>query len=152
MLKKSPVLRTPWNLVLKSGKCHDLGGYRIHGEVYALKKSDVNLEDNVVNDGEFEEFKNFESYKAKLIPAKDKIHPVESIEESFSISRVEKVIDSMEIKSLDDKALILSKKDRSYSLKPMSPLFPTLGISSIGGLLIGGVIYWKKSGKSKKVD
>ena len=39
----------PSNELLKSGKCVDLSGYREYAEVYALKKSEINLEEDIVS-------------------------------------------------------------------------------------------------------
>ncbi|MEM1003470.1 MAG: hypothetical protein AAGH46_12555, partial [Bacteroidota bacterium] len=63
------------NQVVNKSECVGLNGYREYGEVYALKKSDINLKEDIIKSEyrKVEELKDFESKKAKLIPAKNKI-------------------------------------------------------------------------------
>ena len=166
LLEKSDGPRmTPRNKLLKSGKCHDLGGYRVYGEIYALKKSDVDLNKDIV--GEFEQLKDFESKKAKLIPALNKISTIRTMKNVYQVAKVAK---SYEISEINDKYLRLKNhsityiyknnktETKAYSDEDKFPLpsknntaflwyVPILGMS-----LIGGAAYWKKSSKSKKAE
>ncbi|MEO1373556.1 MAG: hypothetical protein AAFW70_04350 [Cyanobacteria bacterium J06635_10] len=131
------------NQVLKSGECVGLNGYREYSEVYALKKSDINVEDIIKSEyRKVEELKDFESKKAKLIPAKNKIYSVRSVPVFFQI---ESVIGIYEITGINDKSLTLVNKGRKNIYKNTLLIMPIIGMS-----LIGGVIYWKKSNKLKR--
>ena len=166
LLEKSDGPRmTPRNKFLRSDKCYDFGGYRVYGEIYALKKSDVDLNKDVV--GEFERLKDFESKKAKLIPALKKISPIRTMKNVYQIAKVAK---AYEISEINDRYLRLKNHSITYIYKNSKsetkayidedkfPLpsnkntaflwyVPILGMS-----LIGGAAYWKKSNKSKKAE
>lgn len=128
------------NQVVKSGECVGLSGYREYSEVYALKKSDVNLQENIAVREERAEIKDFEKKKTNLISATNKIYPVRRVSVFF---QVEKVIDIYEITDFTDKSMTLAKKLRKYSYNKSLLIVPFFGMS-----LIGGVIYWKKSNQS----
>ena len=131
------------NQVVNKSECVGLNGYREYSEVYALKKSDVNVEDIIKSEyRKVEELKDFESKKAKLIPAKNKIYSVRSVPVFFQI---ESVIGIYEITGINDKSLILVNKGRKNIYKNTLLIMPIIGMS-----LIGGVIYWKKSNKLKR--
>ncbi|MGD1912605.1 MAG: hypothetical protein ACFB2X_17665 [Rivularia sp. (in: cyanobacteria)] len=131
------------NQVVNKSECVGLNGYREYSEVYALKKSDVNVEDIIKSEyRKVEELKDFESKKAKLIPAKNKIYSVRSVPVFFQI---ESVICIYEITGINDKSLILVNKGRKNIYKNTLLIMPIIGMS-----LIGGVIYWKKSNKLKR--
>ncbi|BAY82828.1 hypothetical protein NIES267_23130 [Calothrix parasitica NIES-267] len=164
LLEKSDGPRmTPRNRFLKSGECHNFGGYRVYGEIYALKKSDVDLNKDIV--GEFEQLKDFDSKKAKLIPALNKISPIRTMKNVYQVAKVAK---SYEISEINDRYLKLKNHSITYIYKnnksetkayveedklPLPSInntaflwyVPILGMS-----LIGGAAYWKKSSKSKK--
>ncbi|MGB6294561.1 MAG: hypothetical protein WBF90_00065 [Rivularia sp. (in: cyanobacteria)] len=154
---------TPRNRFLKSGKCHDLGGYRVYGEIYALKKSDVDLKEDIV--GNFERLKDLDSKKGQLISARRKISPFRTMKQVYQIDRVAQ---GYEITDINDRYLSLKNSSITYFYKNNKsetkavidadkiPLpskqdtaflwyVPILGIS-----LIGGAAYWKKSNKSNK--
>ena len=132
------------NQVVKSDECVGLYGYREYSEVYALKKSDVNLKEDIIKSKyrKVEELKNFDSKKAKLIPATNKIYPVRSAPVFF---QVEEVIGIYEITDINAKSLVLRQTARKQIYKNTLLIVPILGMS-----LIGGVIFWKKSHKLNK--
>ena len=155
----------PWNRLLKSDKCYNLDGYRAYGEVYALKKSDVDLKEDII--GEFEHLKDFENKKAKLIPATRKINPIRRMKDIYQI---DKVVRGYEIDDINNRYLSLRTSSITYIYKnnkwekkavldeenlPLPSSYntaflwyvPIFGIS-----LIGGAAYWKKSNKSKKAE
>lgn len=153
----------PSNELLKSGKCVDLSGYREYAEVYALKKSDINLQEDIVSNQRGDELKDFESKKSKLIPALRKISPIRRMKDVYQIARVAR---TYEISDMNDRYLSLGSSSITYFYKNNKsetkayidpdkiPLpsnkniafhwyVPILGMS-----LIGGAAYWKKSKKS----
>lgn len=144
----------------KSGECLNLSSYRNYAEVYALKKSDINL----TEDTDGNELKNFESKKSKLIPAiRKKIVPIRRMKDVYQVDRVAQ---SYEIYEINDRYLRLRNSSITYFYKNQKsetkayleqdklPLpsnkniafhwyLPILGMS-----LIGGAAYLKKSRKS----
>lgn len=163
---ENPSLRQS-NKLLKSGDCVDLSGYRQYAEVYALKKSDINLQEDIVSNQRGDELKDFESKKSKLIPALRKISPIRRMKDVYQIARVAR---TYEISDMNDKYLSLRSSSITYFYKNNKsetkayidqdklPLpsnkniafhwyVPILGIS-----LIGGAAYWKKSNKAKKAE
>lgn len=138
------------NEVFKSSYCFyvSLFSPKTYAEVYALKKSEINLKEEIIqekdDDGkEIERLKYFESQRAKLIPAKDKIY---SLADTIigGNAGIHTIYDDFEIRSISDTALVLRNKEEKYILI-------ALGIISIAGALFGGIIYWKKSRQSKQV-
>lgn len=157
----------PSNELLESGKCVDLSGYREYAEVYALKKSDINFQEDIVSNQIGDGLKDFESKKSKLISARRKITPFRRMKEVYQIDRVAQ---AYEISEINDRYLSLSNSSITYFYKNNKsetkayldgdklPLpsrqniafhwyVPILGIS-----LIGGAAYWKKSNKAKKAE
>ncbi len=155
------------NKLLKSSDCVDLSGYREYAEVYALKKSDINLESNINSKQIGGELKDFESKKSKLIPATINIVPIRRMKDIYQIARVAQ---AYEITDINDRYLNLRSSSITYFYKNNKsetkayideeklPLpsnrniaflwyIPIFGIS-----LIGGAAYWKKSNKSKKAE
>ncbi|MEO1432719.1 MAG: hypothetical protein AAFV71_27340 [Cyanobacteria bacterium J06633_8] len=155
----------PWNKFLKSGECYNLGGYRVYGEVYALKKSDVDLKEDII--GDFQRLKDFESKKTKLIPATRKINPIRRMKDVYQIDKVAR---GYEISDINNRYLSLRTSSITYIYKnnksetkavldeeklPLPSIkntaflwyLPIFGMS-----LIGGAAYWKKSNKSKKAE
>ncbi|AFY55727.1 hypothetical protein Riv7116_3257 [Rivularia sp. PCC 7116] len=156
---------TTRNRFLKSGKCHDLGGYRVYGEVYALKKSDVDLEQDII--GEFERLKDLESKKAKLIPATGRINPIRTMRNIYQIDKVAK---GYEIADINNRYLSLRNSSITYIYKnnksetkayldgdklplPSSKNTAFLWYIPIFGMsLIGGAAYWNKCKKPNKAE
>ena len=155
------------NKLLDSENCLGLNGYREYAEVYALKKSEINLEEDVISKQTGDEIKDFESKKSKLIPALQKIRPIRTMKGIYQIDRVAKYY---EISEINDRYLRLKNHSITYIYKNNKsetkayidedkfPLpsnnntaflwyVPILGMS-----LIGGAAYWKKSNKSKKAE
>ncbi|MEM1392002.1 MAG: hypothetical protein AAGG00_01640 [Cyanobacteria bacterium P01_H01_bin.150] len=155
------------NKFLKSGSCVDLSGYREYAEIYALKKSDINLEEDIISKQTGDELKNFESKKASLIPATKKVYPIRRMKEIYQIDKVAK---SYEISEINDRYLKFKNhsityfyknnksETKAYSDEDKLPLpsrqnmaflwyIPILGMS-----LICGAAYWNKLNKSKKAE
>ncbi len=157
----------PSNELLKSGKCVDLSGYREYAEVYALKKSDINLQEDIVSNQRGDGLKDFESKKSKLITATRKIRPIRRMKDVYQIARVAQAYEISEINnrdlSLRSSSITYFYKNNKSETKAYSdgdkfPLpsnkniafhwyMPILGIS-----LIAGAAYWKKSNKSNKAE
>ncbi len=155
----------PSNELLKSGKCVDLSGYREYAEVYALKKSDINLQEDIVSNQGGDELKDFESKKSKLITATRKIRPIRRMKDVYQIARVAQAYEISEINnrdlSLRSSSITYFYKNNKSETKAYSdgdkfPLpsskntaflwyMPIFGIS-----LISGAAYWKKLNKSNK--
>jgi len=158
----------PSNELLKSGKCVDLSGYREYAEVYALKKSDINSEEDIVSNRRGDGLKDFESKKSKLIPAiRKKIRPIRRMKDVYQIDRVAQ---SYEISEINDRYLRLrsssityfyknnKSETKAYLDKEKLPLPSSKNIAFhwyvpiFGMSLIGGAAYWKKSNKSNKAE
>ncbi|MGB3638092.1 MAG: hypothetical protein WBA39_11040 [Rivularia sp. (in: cyanobacteria)] len=155
------------NKLLKSEDCVDLSGYREYAEVYALKKSDINLTEDIISKQTGDELKDFESKKAKLIPATKKIVPIRRMKDIYQIARVAQ---AYEIADINDRYLSLRNSSITYIYKnnksetkayldeETTPLpsskntaflwyMPIFGVS-----LIAGAAYWKKSNKPNKAE
>ena len=157
----------PSNELLKSGKCVDLSGYREYAEVYALKKSDINLEEDIVSNRRGDALKDFESKKSKLIAATIKIDPIRRMKDVYQIARV---AHAYEISDINDRYLSLRNSSITYFYKnnksetkaiideeklplPSNKNTAFLWYIPIFGMsLIGGAAYWKKSNKSNKAE
>lgn len=164
-LINSPVIDNPDNKILKSGECMDLGGYRVYGEIYAIKRSDINLKNDILDNQGKQSFKDFDSKKEKMISGSEKISPIRDLPSGY---QVEKVADVFEIADINDNNFKLNNKSIVYTYKNgeseekayidgqgipkpsqkhtwLMWFAPILGIS-----LITGVLYWKKSNKSNQ--
>ncbi|MBV6626518.1 MAG: hypothetical protein KI793_26865 [Rivularia sp. (in: Bacteria)] len=156
---------TPRNRLLKSDECHNLGGYRVYGEVYALKKSDVDLKKDII--GEFERLKDFESKKDKLIPATRRINPIKRMKDIYQI---DKVAMGYEVSEINNRYLNLNNSSITYFYKnnksetkaylqgdklplPASKNTAFLWYVPVFGMsLIGGAAYWRRLNKYKKAE
>lgn len=159
---ENPSLRQS-NKLLKSEDCLDLSGYREYAEVYALKKSDINLQEDIVSNQRGDGLKDFDSKKAKLISATRKIRPIRRMKDVYQIARVAQAYEISEINnrylSLKNSSITyIYKNNKSETKAYIDPdkiplpsrqntaflwYVPILGIS-----LIGGAAYWKKLKKS----
>lgn len=155
LIKSNNPLSKPSNEVLKSTYCFyaSFSSYQTYGEVYALKKSEVNLEEDIIKNvdeqTEIEKLKDFESQRAKLIPAKNKIYSLSQI----IIGRggdIPPINDYFEISSISDSALVLKDK-KKFKIGSSFQIFSILGNLLLGGALFSGIIYWKKSNNSNKI-
>lgn len=147
---------TPSNEVLQSDYCFFPRFYsdNFYAKVYALKKSEINLEEDIieyVGEHEFldrkktyKKLNDFESKISKLIPAKDKIHSLSQVVIGTG-GNIPPIYDYYEIRNISDTALVLNKKEKRQ-------IFSILGILLIVGVLLGGIIYWQKVSKSNKIE
>ncbi len=153
------------NRIIKPGECLELNGYRLYGQVFAVKKSDIDVNKDIITNPSGEAFKDFEGKKNNFIAAENSIYPPRTMRDIY---QVEKVADTLEVANINDKYLSLKSKSVTYtykngesetkdyinqkkapepSIKNTTFLWyiPILGIS-----LIGGTAYWKKFNKSKQ--
>ncbi|MEO0841414.1 MAG: hypothetical protein AAF063_21215 [Cyanobacteria bacterium J06643_5] len=158
VLEKSEYSKfTPSNKVYKSSYCFDTLSFypdKTYGEIYALNKSKINLEKDIINYSREHDFfdekkvykklSNFESQRDKLIPAKDKIYSLSEVLIGRS-GDIPPIYDYYEISNISDTALVLNKKEKNI-------IFYIVGTFLIAGALLGGIIYRQKVSNSNKIE